>query len=343
MEKIKQPLVSVVTPVYNGAKYIAECVESVLAQSYSNWEYIIQNNRSTDGTLEIVTEYAHKDPRVKVHTNEEFVGQAVNWNTAIRKISPESKYCQLLMADDWIFPQCLERKVEVAEKHPSVGMVGSYRLMGTRVTGDRIAYPSPCTSGREIGQRYLVEDFHLGTPTNIMMRSDLVRKHDPLFDETVIHADRMTFLDLLLEGDFGFVHEVLTFDRRHDETTTALVADRYQTSRFDKLVALICYGRKFYEQDELHRVMRDFYFYYYRFLARLYLSTGAGDARRYHRKKLREWDQKIDKILFIKAFLIELLNLPAVAKRLLPSRGRTRSGSNPAGPADRSLDAVGRK
>jgi len=54
------PLVSIVTPVYNGEPYLAECIESVLAQTYPNWEYIIQNNCSTDRTLEIASEYGKK-------------------------------------------------------------------------------------------------------------------------------------------------------------------------------------------------------------------------------------------------------------------------------------------
>jgi len=335
------PLVSVVTPVYNGEKYLAECVESVLAQTYSNWEYIILNNRSTDRTLEIVEEFAAKDSRVKVCTNEEFLSQTVNWNAAVRKISQESRYCLLLMADDWIFPGCIEKKVELAEEHPSVGLVGSYRLMGTRVAADRIPYPSPCTSGREIGRRYLVEDYHLGTPTNILMRSDLVRGRDAFYDETVIHADRMAFLELLLESDYGFVHEVLTFDRRHDETTTALVADRFQTSRLDKLVALLQYGPRFFDQRELDRVMRHFYFYYYRFLAKLWLATGTRDARRYHRTKLRELGHRIDKRLFLKAMLTEMLDLRATAKRVFTPNEKLHSKSSRLSHSDRSLDAIG--
>ena len=56
-----QPLVSVITPVYNGEEYLADCVESVLAQSYEKWEYVIVNNCSTDRTLEIAQEYEKKD------------------------------------------------------------------------------------------------------------------------------------------------------------------------------------------------------------------------------------------------------------------------------------------
>ncbi|NIV53907.1 MAG: glycosyltransferase, partial [Gammaproteobacteria bacterium] len=65
----REPFVSVVTPVYNGAKFLPECIESVLAQSYTNWEYIVVNNKSTDDTLAIAEDYARRDPRVRVHDN----------------------------------------------------------------------------------------------------------------------------------------------------------------------------------------------------------------------------------------------------------------------------------
>ena len=60
------PLVSVVTPVHNGEAFLRECIESVLAQTYSHWEYIIVDNCSTDRTLEIASEYAIKDTRIKI-------------------------------------------------------------------------------------------------------------------------------------------------------------------------------------------------------------------------------------------------------------------------------------
>ena len=63
----RHPLVSVVTPVYNGEKYIEECIESILKQSYENWEYIIVNNCCTDKTPELIEQFAQKDERIKIH------------------------------------------------------------------------------------------------------------------------------------------------------------------------------------------------------------------------------------------------------------------------------------
>ena len=73
-----EPLVSVLTPVYNGEPYLQECIESVLNQSYRNFEYIIVNNCSTDRTLEIASEFAKKDRRIRVHDNQEFLDVIAN-------------------------------------------------------------------------------------------------------------------------------------------------------------------------------------------------------------------------------------------------------------------------
>ena len=61
---------SVVTPVFNGEKYLRECIESVLAQSYENWDYTIVDNASTDGSLAIAYEYAEAHPQVKVRSHD---------------------------------------------------------------------------------------------------------------------------------------------------------------------------------------------------------------------------------------------------------------------------------
>src|SRR4051812_16288926 len=103
------PLVSIVTPVYNGEEHLRECIESVLSQSYINWDYTIVNNCSTDRTLEIAQEYAARNSRIRVRNNETFVGVMESHNRALRQISPESKYCKVVGADDWIFPHCIEK------------------------------------------------------------------------------------------------------------------------------------------------------------------------------------------------------------------------------------------
>ena len=118
-----EPFVSVVTPVYNCGPYIAECIESVLNQTYRNFEYLIVNNCSTDNTQEIANSYAQKDSRIRVSNNTEFVGVIANHNNAFNQMSHESKYCKVVSADDWLFAECVGKMVELAEAHPTVGIV----------------------------------------------------------------------------------------------------------------------------------------------------------------------------------------------------------------------------
>ncbi|HET6657042.1 MAG TPA: glycosyltransferase family 2 protein [Gaiellaceae bacterium] len=239
-----RPLVSVVTPVFNGGEHLAEAIESVLAQTYENWDYAICDNVSTDNTREVAEEYAHKDERIRLVTHDEHLGLLENWNRAIRLISPESKYAKVLHADDWFFPECFERMVALAEEHPSVGIVGAYRLEGDTVGLDGIPYTQPVVPGLELCRgRFLRETypFVFGAPSSLMFRSDLVRKRDPFYDETNLHSDTGVCYDVLQESDFGFVHQVLTYTRRHTGAFTSYT-QRVGTYKPLHLEHLLRYG-----------------------------------------------------------------------------------------------------
>src|ERR1700745_3382463 len=184
------PLVSIVTPAYNEEKYLSECIESVLAQTYSNWDYTIVNNYSTDRTLAIAKEYAAKDSRIRVITNNTFIPAIANLNAAFRQVSPGSKYCKMVLADDWMFPECLERMVAVMEENPSVGIVGAYGMDGRWVLWIGVPYHSGVMSGREIcRQRLMGAPYVFGSPTSVLFRSDLVRSRDPFYNEWNVQAD----------------------------------------------------------------------------------------------------------------------------------------------------------
>src|SRR6516165_5401066 len=91
-----RPLVSVVTPFYNTAPYLAQCIESVLAQTHVEFEYILLDNCSTDGSGEIAEDYAHRDPRIRLIRCSQFLSQLANYNRALAHISGVSKYCKMV-------------------------------------------------------------------------------------------------------------------------------------------------------------------------------------------------------------------------------------------------------
>src|SRR5229473_6975187 len=121
-----RPLVTVVTPFYNTARHLAQCIESVLTQSYAEFEYILMDNCSTDGSAEIAESYARRVPRMRVIRCSEFVPQLKNYNRALAEISDASQYCKIVQADDYIFPGCLELMVQAFEQSKSIGLVSSY-------------------------------------------------------------------------------------------------------------------------------------------------------------------------------------------------------------------------
>ncbi|HKY98489.1 MAG TPA: glycosyltransferase family A protein, partial [Gemmatimonadaceae bacterium] len=211
-----QPHVTVITPVYNGEAYLAECIESVIAQRYSSWDYIIVNNCSTDNSLDVASRYAERDSRIRIVNNEVFVDVVESHNIAFRLLSPESKYCKIVSADDWIYPECLERLVAVAERHPSVGIVGCYGVTNRGIRVSDVPLGSEMFSGEAICRMHLLGSQILSAYTSVLYRADLIRKWRPAFAVTVPSADIHWSLQLLQHSDFGFVHQILYFERLHE-------------------------------------------------------------------------------------------------------------------------------
>jgi len=248
----KTPLVSVITPFYNTEDYLAECIESVLRQTYNNWKYILVNNCSTDKSVQIAEHYVRLHPgRLRLEHNVELLSQVKNYNEALRFVSPGSKYCKLVQADDWLFPQCLELMVDTAERDPSIGVVGAYGLEGRIVTFDGLPYPSPVVTGRDVCRLFFLEDFYVfGSPTQLLLRSDLVLGRRPFYDEAYIpFEDAAVMFDVLMHCSFGFVHQVLTFSRRDNASVMKELLELDCPKAF-RLFMLREFGDRFLEPKE---------------------------------------------------------------------------------------------
>jgi len=301
------PLISIVTPLYNNCEYLAECIESILAQTYQNWNYTIVNNCSIDGSGEIAHRYAAKDSRIRVHENDRFLRAVCNHNVALRQISPNSKYCKIVFADDWIFPECLEHMVSIAEENPSVGIVGAYGLQGHEVMWEGLPYPSRCVSGREVCRRYFLEGMYVfGTSTSVLYRADLVRSQDPFYNEANLHADMEACVVLLKACDFGFVHQILTFKRTRLGSLGTFTED-VNTLLAGHLHSLAKHGRDFLTTEEFDRCLRRLMSEYYNFLG-INLMRGRCEKKfwDYHKRKLNEAGVGFSRARLVGAMLARL-------------------------------------
>lgn len=120
-----EPVISVVMSVYNGERYLKKSIESILTQSFTNFEFVIINDASTDKTDEIIKLY--NDPRIVYIKNETNIGQTKSLNKAI-KIS-RGKYIARMDADDIAFPDRFNIQVEFLNENPTVKVVGSWYLI----------------------------------------------------------------------------------------------------------------------------------------------------------------------------------------------------------------------
>lgn len=126
--------VSIITPCYNGARYIAETIESVLAQDYTDWEMIIVNDGSTDDSQQIIEKYASSDDRI-ISVNQKNGGSANARNHGIRLAT--GRYICLLDSDDLWYPQFLSEQLAFLHEKNAAVVCASYEHIdgNSQVTG----------------------------------------------------------------------------------------------------------------------------------------------------------------------------------------------------------------
>jgi len=313
MKSTEKPLVNVITPVYNGEPFLAECIESVLAQTYTHWDYTLIDNRSNDGTLKIAQRYAAQHPRIRVIRNPAHVGVIQNHNIAFRQISSNSKYCKVVHADDWLYPECIEKMVSLAETNPKIAIVGSYALFSRKPAIVGFAgLPYSCTidrGGREACRmRLLGGPYVFGTASTLLFRSDILRSRHAFYNESNIHADSEACFEFLGERDFGFVHQVLSF-RREQGGTTINFSQSFNTYLPGILLELVKYGAKYLSKSEqetrINAHLRDYYNYLgwevYKFRERRFWD--------YHREKLAELGYPLSNARIMRAAILNGLEV----------------------------------
>ncbi len=121
----KVPEISVLIPSYNNVQFLDQAIESVINQTEKNWELIISDDASTDGSFELAKEFAKKDKRITVYKNETNIGNPRNRNVLLKYAHPESRFVALLDSDDMMESNRLEVQKQFLQSHPEIALVGS--------------------------------------------------------------------------------------------------------------------------------------------------------------------------------------------------------------------------
>lgn len=303
------PLVSILTPVYNGAKYLGACIESVLAQTYETWEYIIVDNCSTDETSTIAQRYQERDKRIRVVTNSQFVDAIANHNIAFRCISRNSKYCKVVSADDWIYPECIAKMVDLAERHPAVGIVQAYIINANEVRWPRLPHDVTVFGGRDVCRLYLLGNVDFtGMPSAVLYRSSLVKARQAFFPGSNASADAAAYLTCLETSDLGFTHQILAFERIHENATTVRVRE-LDSYLLDRIELLLEYGPKYLTREELAARMEEKLHEYYGVLAAGVVNGRNRAYWQYHKRRLEMLGYSLFSSRLGKALCFKILDL----------------------------------
>jgi hypothetical protein len=221
--------------------------------------------------------------------------------------------------------------VDLAEANPSVGIIGCYQIVGGdgqwRLRNNGLPFFKSVFPGREIGRAHLLGTINvLGNPTSTCYRADLVRARHAFFPDDRPESDVSACLEQLRKHDFGFVHQVLSYERCHEtrQTTEALATNAYVSGA---ITDCLTYGPAFLSRDEQDARIAQLMDEYYRYLSVNALKLRERSFWRLHRRRLSELGYPLDRIRLAKEIVSKVVDLslnPKATLRLIQDRLRTR-------------------
>lgn len=289
MTETSSPKVSVCIPTYNYGEFISDAIESVLAQTFTDFELIVVDNCSTDGTKEIVTRYAGVNSKVTYHRNELNFGMVGNWNICLEYARGE--FVKILCADDVLEKDCLEKSVGAFDETPTVVLVSSSRILVDRTlhpTGIVYKYSDryEVIPGSKMIANVLMTWNSIGEPSAVLFRKTLAKRG---FDCGYYQqADMEMWFYLLEKGDFAFLPEPVCRIRVHEQQTTHANVKSLLISD-DQMRLFICY------QNHIPWYCINKYLLKFNLAYRLWLEQYQG-------KNMTEINAKIDTFYGIKSF-----------------------------------------
>ncbi|GEO04021.1 hypothetical protein AAE02nite_16850 [Adhaeribacter aerolatus] len=213
------PKVSVLIPTYNSASFLDEAIQSVLDQSFPDYELIIVDNCSTDNSKEVISKYL-SDNRVTYYKNSTNIGLVGNFNKCLEYAKGD--YIKFLCSDDKFHPKLLEKYVAVMDQYPNVSLVTSNRaIFGFR----NYTWVLPLThlqKGKTVAYHSLNDVNWIGEPTSVMFRRANLTVGGFRSEFTYL-TDWDMWLRQLAVGDCYIIPEALSYFRVHENQCTANV------------------------------------------------------------------------------------------------------------------------
>lgn len=221
MVAVNPPRLSIGLPVYNGERFLRFTLDSLLQQTYRDFELIISDNASTDSTMQICMSYAARDPRIRYTRNKENIGAAANFNRLFELA--HGKYFKWAASDDILSPTFLENCIDVLDKDPSIVLCysrvdrinSSGEVDGTYDFPMRVADPAP-----HIRFADLILVKHFCVAVFGVIRRDVLEK-TPLIGKYV-GSDRVLLAELGLRGRMCEIPQYLFHRRDHPQSSGRL-------------------------------------------------------------------------------------------------------------------------
>ena len=257
---MSMPKVSILIPVFNRKDYIAECIQSALDQTFTDFEVVVVDNASGDGTWEICQQFAAADQRVRIFRNESNIGPVLNWKRCIGEA--RGIYGNILFSDDAIAPDYLEKTIPYLIKS-EVGFVFSSVKIGAKPEKTRINYNYASETGI-----YTMNDFinaslfggnvPISPGCAIFRIADLKRNlvldiPSPTIKDFLSHGAGPDVLLYLLTArsysSFAYIKEPLCFFREHEGSIS--VADKNQYLSRCYIQAKIWFSETYFRFNQL--------------------------------------------------------------------------------------------
>ncbi len=244
--------VSVCLPMYNGEAFLPECIESILAQTYRDFELLIVDDGSSDGSAAIAQDYAARDKRVKYHLNEHNLGLVANWNRCVALARHD--WIKFVFQDDLIAPTCVERLMELATDPPMLVTCRrdfifddavSERMQGWYLGNQRLI--DECFANgdldaqacRRLALSHMGANLY-GEPTSVLLHRSFFERFGSFRDALIMSCDLEYWIRVSIHTGARYVAESLATFRVHAGATSAHnhALRAFRTNTLDNLVLL---------------------------------------------------------------------------------------------------------